>query len=172
MLALLAPLAPTQIERLDLEAMVSKTDNAVFGQIVERRVFSFDHPTAGPNLTFTALTVKGRSLADGRATTVEVIHAGGVDENGKGVWNSEAPRPEVTARGKNVVVFYKWIDNMGGDLAGNALYASHGGVYRTVEGPKGTVVLGRGEGYAVKNNQRLTSLESAVRTLRQKAQEK
>ena len=38
--------------------------------------------------------------------------------------NSEAPSADDVRIGNRVVAFYKWIDNMGGDLAGNALYAS------------------------------------------------
>ena len=54
----------------------------------------------------------------------------------------------------------------------DTLYASHGGVYRTVDGPQGVVVLGRGEGYAVKNNTRLDHLEVAIPKLREAALEK
>ena len=45
------------------------------------------------------------------------------------------------------------------------MYAGHGGVYRTVKGRKGTVVLGRGEGYAVNKNITLTDLDAEVSRL-------
>ena len=55
---------------------------------------------------------------------------------------------------------------MGGDLAANALYAGHGGVYRTVKGRKGTVVLGRGDGYAINKNIKLSDLDGEVSRIR------
>jgi hypothetical protein len=64
-----------------------------------------------------------------------------------------------------VVAFYRWTDDMGGGVPANALVAAHGGLYRTVEGPRGAAVLGRGEGYAVRSNRYLTDLESTVRRL-------
>jgi len=65
--------------------------------------------------------------------------------------------------GRRVVAFYRWADDMGGGFAANALVAAHGGIYRTVDGPLGAAVLGRGEGYAISANRRVADLESAVR---------
>jgi hypothetical protein len=55
---------------------------------------------------------------------------------------------------------------MGGDLAANALYAGHGGIYRTVKGRKGTIVLGRGEGYAIDKNTMLSDLDDEISSLK------
>ena len=151
-----------QIERLDLQKMVTRADDAVVGEIVEREVIRIDHPVDGPELYFTHLTIDGRSLVDGEELTVVVTYAGGFIDDEHGVWNSEAPTEAETALGERVVAFYQWTDNMGGDLAANALYAAHGGVYRTVEGRNGTVVLGRGEGYAVANNIKLADLDKQI----------
>jgi hypothetical protein len=164
-LALIGGTAWAQIERLDLPAMVAKTDNAVYAEITAKRVFRVDHPLDGPELFFTTLTLEGRSLRDGTALAVDVTFPGGFISETEGVHNSEAPSAEDIKLGNRVVAFYKWTHNMGGDVRGNALYASHGGLYRTVDGPKGTVVLGRGEGYAVDKNLALGELETAVRTL-------
>ena len=54
---------------------------------------------------------------------------------------------------------------MGGGVWANGLYASHGGLYRTVQGPSGPVVLGRGTGYAIARNVKLADLSTAVRTI-------
>ncbi|MFT7669301.1 MAG: hypothetical protein ACI8X5_002001, partial [Planctomycetota bacterium] len=78
------------------------------------------------------------------------------------VWNSEAPSMDDIKIGNSVVVFHKWSDNMGGDLAGHSLFAAHGGLYRTVDGPSGKVVLGRGEGYAVSTNIKVEKLDSRI----------
>ena len=63
------------------------------------------------------------------------------------------------------MAFYKHLDNAGGGLACNFLYASHGGLFRTAEGPNGTVVLGRGEGYAIDSNISVEDLTKAVKSL-------
>jgi len=161
-LATATVLGTAQIERLDLQQMVTKADNAVVGEIVGREVIRIDHETDGPELYYTHLTIAGRSLVDGEELTVVVTHGGGFIDDENGVWNSEAPTLEETKVGKNVVAFYQWTENMGGDLAANALYAAHGGLFRTVEGRSGTVVLGRGDGYAVANNIKLAQLDSQV----------
>ena len=67
--------------------------------------------------------------------------------------------------GKNVVAFYAWIDDFGGGVPTNALVAAHGGLYRTVDGPRGAAVLGRGQGFAIEANMRLAQLEAAVRQI-------
>ena len=84
-------LVTAQIERLDLSQMVAKTDNAVHGTITNKQVIRIDHPTDGPELYFTTLTVEGRSLKSGQTLTVEVTFAGGFIDDEQGVNNSEAP---------------------------------------------------------------------------------
>ena len=165
-LAAAASLGLAQIERLDLAQMISKTDNAVVGQIIDREVFRVDDPVDGPELYFTTLTVQGKSLYDGRQLTVPVTFAGGFITPDEGVYNSEAPSADDVRIGNQVVVFYKWTDNMGGQVAANALYASHGGLYRVVPGTRDRIVLGRGDGYAISSNTSLTGLTTAVAKLR------
>ena len=160
-----AALGTAQIERLDLSQMVSKTDNAVFGTITNKDVIRIDHPKDGPELYFTTLTIEGRSLRNDEAVTVDVTFAGGFIDSEHGVHNSEAPSADDVRVGNRVVAFYKWVDNMGGDLAGNALYAAHGGLFRTFEARNGTVVQGRGEGYAVPTNVGLAALKQQIVTL-------
>jgi hypothetical protein len=151
-----------QIERLNLNQMVAKTDNAVVGEITKHEVIRIDHPVDGPELYYTHLTIKGESLVNGAQTTVKVTFPGGFIDAENGVWNSEAPSDADTKVGNQIVAFYRWSDNMGGDVEGNALYASHGGLFRTIAGRKGTVVQGRGEGYAIANNVKLTTLDAQI----------
>jgi hypothetical protein len=94
-----------------------------------------------------------------------VTFPGGFVDEENGVHNSEAPSDDDIKIGNVVVAFYKWSDNMGGDVAANALYASHGGLYRTVDGPTGTVVLGRGEGYAIESNKSVEALATAIQSI-------
>jgi hypothetical protein len=63
------------------------------------------------------------------------------------------------------VAFYGWVDNMGGDVAGNALWASHGGLYQVAKAGSREVVLGKGEGYAVASNWDLPVLDREIQRL-------
>jgi hypothetical protein len=160
-----------QIERLDLPTMVNRTDGSVVGKIVHREVFRVDHPLDGPELYFTKMTIDGHSSVTGQPLEIEVTFHGGFikDKNGdivEGVYNSEAPSEDDVRIGNEVLAFYKSTTNMGGGVAGNALYAAHGGLYRIARSAQGPVVLGRGEGYAVANNVRLDALEQQMTEIR------
>lgn len=154
-----------QIERLTLDSMVQKTDDAIFGEITASEVIRIDHPVDGPELYFTHLTISGESLVTGQLVTTTVTFAGGFINEEEGVWNSEAPSADDIKIGNDIVAFSKRVENLGGGLECNALYAAHGGLYRTVEGPNGMVVLGRGDGYAISNNTLLEDLDKAITTL-------
>jgi len=162
LLGALGAAALAQIKSFTLDEMVQTADEAVYGQIVSSRVSRVDHPVDGSDLYFTTLTIEGRALSDARPTTVDVSFRGGFLDATQGVFNSEAPAAGDVQVGKRVVAFYRWADDMGGGFAANALVAAHGGIYRTVEGPQGAAVLGRGAGYAVSANVRLSHLETAV----------
>jgi hypothetical protein len=160
-------LAAAQIVRLDLRKMIASTDNAVYGTITGREVIRIDHPVDGPGLFYTTLTVEGTSLLDDKPVTVDVTFPGGFITDTEGVWNSEAPSADDIKTGNKVVVFYKWVENMGGDLAANALYGSHGGLFRTQQTRKGVVVQGRGEGYAIDQNVELSKLSANAKQIRE-----
>jgi hypothetical protein len=154
-----------QIQRLTLDQMVQATDDAIVGTIVKSKVFRVDHPVDGPELYFTTLTIQGSSLSDGRDHYVDVTFAGGFIDEHEGVWNSEAPSADEIRIGNRVVAFYGWLDNMGGDVAGNALWASHGGLYQVAGGATQPVVLGKGAGYAVSSNWELAKLDQEITRL-------
>ena len=162
LLGAITAVAHAQIKHFTLEEMVQTADGAVYGQIVGSRAFRVDHPVDGDQLYFTELTIQGKSLKDGTPTTVTVTYNGGFISESEGVFNSEAPAKDDVKVGNKVVAFYAWMDDMGGDVAANALVASHGGLYRTVEGPRGATVLGRGEGYALRHNLRMGDLEGSL----------
>ena len=159
---------PAQIKAYTLDEMVAESDGAIFGQIIGQRVFRVDHDVDGPELYFTTLTIEGTTLGDRAASTVDVTFAGGFINEEEGVFNSEAPIADDIKIGNRIVAFYAWQDDMGGEVAGNSLMAAHGGLYRTVTGPTRSVVLGRGDGYAVPFNIKVDDLDSAVRTIRDK----
>jgi hypothetical protein len=151
-----------QILKVDLGQMVASTDGAVFGTIVDKETIRIDHPVDGPELYYTTLTIKGKDLATDKAKTISVSFPGGFIDAEHGVFNSEAPAADDITVGKQVVAFHLWSDNMGGDFASNALFASHGGVYSTFESKGEVIVQGRGHGYAVPTNVHLARLQSSV----------
>jgi hypothetical protein len=163
--AVLGLAAPAQIKSFTLAEMVQTADNAVYGQIVASRVIRTDSVIDGPELYYTQLTIQGRTLADNQPISVVVTFRGGFVSETEGVFNSEAPAADDVKVGKKVVAFYRWQDDLGGGVPANALVAAHGGLYRTVDGPNGPAVLGRGTGYAVSANERLEQLASAVHLL-------
>jgi hypothetical protein len=161
----LATTAWAQIKSFTLDEMVETADSAIYGQIIDSEVFRVDDATDGSDLYFTRLTIEGQSMADATALTAQVVYHGGFIDETHGVFNSEAPAADDVRVGKRVVAFYKWADDMGGGVGANALVAAHGGLYRTVEGPRGAAVLGRGEGYAINANVRVDQIEVALRDL-------
>lgn len=161
-----AALAWASIQRHDLASMLKVADNVVLGTITQRETIRIDHPVDGPELYFTALTIEGRSLKDNQNVTVDVWFGGGFVDSDHGVHNSEAPSDDDQKIGNKVVAFYRWEPNMGGDHAGNALIAWHGGLFRTFEARNGkTIVQGRGDGYAIPLNLEVGELGTQVQAL-------
>ena len=171
-LALGATVGSAQIRALNLTQMVDAADSGVHATITSSRVFRVDHPVDGPGLYYTSLTLEGEYLHDGRPVTLDVTFPGGFLNEREGCFNSEAPSADDCKVGNEVVAFLTWRNDMGGGVAGNALVASHGGLFRTVPGPSGATVLGRGEGYAVDRNIRAADLSRAVRRLHQEKLER
>lgn len=163
-LACSASLATAQVRALTLPEMVNESDQAVYGEITSKRVQKIVAED-GRELFFTTLTVEGRLMHDATPITVEVAFPGGFIGD-EGYWHSESPSADETRVGTRIVAFYKWFAGMGEAHSANWLYANHGGLYRTVDGPRGTMVLGRGESYAVSKNLALDDLEASVTKLR------
>ena len=166
-LALGGVVPQAQIERLTLAEMTTITDNAILGTITRGKVIEVGNEREGFGLYYTVLTIEGESLYTGRKTTVDVVKRGGWIDKTKGIgsWDSESPTDEETAIGKKVVAYYKWSKNIGSGVGANFLYASHGSLFRTVEGPTGTVVMGRGDGYAIDKNMSVDNLRKATRSI-------
>ena len=164
----LCALGTAQVERFSMERMLSQTTDAVYGEIIDSDVFKVDHPIDGPDLYYTELTVEGESLLTGEAQEIRVIFPGGFIDAEHGVYNSEAPSADDVKLGNRVVVFSKWLDNIGGDVSGNRLWASHGGLFRTFTSRGRQVVQGRGDGYAVDSNVGMTDLRERITSIREK----
>ncbi|MBK8177494.1 MAG: hypothetical protein IPK67_01020 [Planctomycetes bacterium] len=163
----LAGMAVAQIVRLDLPQMVASTDDAVLGTIKAAKVFRTDGDKAGQvqELYFTTLTIEGRSLSSDGPLTVDVTFPGGMISPKQGAYNSEAPAAADIQVGNRVVAFFKHVDDLGNGLSANALYASHGGLYRVFTQRGDEIVQGRGNGYALAGNWRLADLDQEITRL-------
>ncbi|HTF89440.1 MAG TPA: hypothetical protein VK843_13590 [Planctomycetota bacterium] len=157
-----------QIVRLDLPQMVAVTDDAVLGTITASKVFRTDGNKVGqvPELYFTTITITGRSLSNDLPKTVEVTFGGGFISPTQGAHNSEAPAADDVKVGNQVVAFYKHVDDLGNGISGNVLYAWHGGLYRVFTQNGASVVLGRGNGYALSKNWKLDELDTEITRLK------
>jgi len=168
-LALLSAVGLSQIVETDLAGMMkSYADGAVVGEITKQKVFRVDHPTDGQELYFTTITIEGRAVGEKTKTTVDVTFSGGFIDPEHGAYNSESPAADDVKVGNRVVAFYKWQADYGAGRSGNSLSCAHGGLYRTVEGTKDTLILGRGKGYAVSQNTKLGALDTKVASLRKR----
>ena len=138
----------------------------MLGTITAREVVRIDHPSDGPELYYTFLTIAGTSLVDGRPLEVEVAYPGGFLDAENGAYNSVAPAEDDVRTGNRVVAFYAWEENIGGDLAANALFGSRGGLYRTYRAKGRTIIQGRGEGYAIASNMTADRCRARLREAR------
>ncbi|MGH7151261.1 MAG: hypothetical protein ACREIU_11200 [Planctomycetota bacterium] len=160
---LLAPAAWGRVvERLDLPKMVGKTDAAVLGTIVE--VTGAEVTMNGVSEVVTRVRVRGENLYTGREDEIVVTFLGGRTED-RETWCAESPTARETRVGARTLVFSKsrWTTE---GLEYNGLYAGFGGLFRVEGGPRGEVVLGRGEGYAVENNVRVSDLRDRISAIR------
>ncbi len=167
--ALFGALALAQIRSTTLSEMLTELDaKAVYGEITDSTVFRINDPVDGAELYFTTLTIEGRGVGDGTPLTVEVNFAGGFINETEGVYNSEAPAADAVKVGRRVVAFYKFQENA--PHRGNSAPCGHGAFFQTMEGPKGTVVQGRGEGFAISQNMKIGALDAAVQEIRKSDQ--
>ena len=171
-LAALGALTTAQIRQLSLYDMVEQSDRSLYGEIVSNTVHRVPGGEEDEFLYYTRLVVQGETLQGEDPITVEVCFPGGFLNEEEGYWHSESPTADEVKVGNRIVAFYKWFDGLGGRQAANWLYANHGGVYRTVDGPQGRVVLGRGQGYAVSRNLKLADLKVSARSIQREIDRK
>jgi len=154
------------IEELDLAQMISRTDSAVQGTITDVRTTAYT-PADGVQLIYTILTVEGEDLYTGQSTSVEAAFLGGTYK-GESMTVTSMPAPADYRLGNDVVIFRGAVEGWGPEID-HCVYASMGGIFRTIDTKKGLVVLGKGEGFAVDGNVRVSALKKSIRNLRQEA---
>lgn len=147
------------IEELDLGKMVAKTDLAIQGTITDVHSVKYT-PEGDDRLIYTVLTVEGEDLYSGEQVTHEVAFLGGTFE-GETMTVTSMPAPSEYRLGNEVVVFSGPVEGWGPDVD-RCVYAAMGGIFRTVDTKNGTVVLGKGEGFAVEGNVLAVDLKSQI----------
>jgi len=152
------------IEELDLGQMISRTDSAVHGTITDVRTTAFT-PEDEVQLIYTILTIQGEDLYTGQQTTVEAAFLGGTYQ-GESMTVTSMPAPADYRLGNDVVVFRGAVEGWGPEID-HCVYASMGGIFRTVNTKKGVVVLGKGEGFAVDGNVRVSALKTSISILQE-----
>ncbi|HKB16536.1 MAG TPA: hypothetical protein VKF62_10745 [Planctomycetota bacterium] len=166
-LGLPAPLLFAAIERLDLGQMVQKSGGAVAGRIESVTSTLHELPDVGEHV-FTHVRIVGTDFYTGAPADVTVSFIGGrlgdLDQ-----YCCEQPSSAELRIGNRVLAFYKWAPGMGGGAGMNGLYASHGGIFQILSGPKGDVVLGKGDGYAVSANLPFLTLQAQANAIRASA---
>ncbi|HET6203136.1 MAG TPA: hypothetical protein VFI25_10090 [Planctomycetota bacterium] len=137
------------VERLDLRLMARRTDGAVAGRIVS--TWTTSNPSPGTlGRVFTHMRIVGEDLYTGKPVDWVVSYFGGEHE-GDVQWHADMPTAADVRVGSRVLAFTKWHPTMGG-VGMRSLYALFAGIFRLEEGPRGEVVIGRGEGFAVEKN--------------------
>jgi hypothetical protein len=175
---------PARADRATLFRMLTELKaSAVHGEITGSDVVRLGDSLDGPEMYFTTLTIEGRSVGSGTPLTVEITFLGGLFDGNQGVYNLSAPAADDVRVGNRVVAFYTGSctgsgtgpgsaeGNAGGNIATNALAGVPGSVCRTAEGPRGTVVLGRGKGSVISRNMAIDALDAAVRGIHQTGRE-
>ena len=147
------------IEELDLQKMISKTDIAVQGTITDVRTVKYT-PENDDLLIYTIVTIEGTSLYDSSPITVDAAFLGGTFE-GESMMVTSMPAPSEYRLGNDVVVFSGTVQGWGPDID-RCVYASMGGIFRTIDSRNGAVVLGKGKGFAIEGNQLVSTLISDI----------
>ncbi|RMH05322.1 MAG: hypothetical protein D6702_00605 [Planctomycetota bacterium] len=167
---LLAGAALPCIKALTLQEMVSLTDAAVSGRITAVHSVLYQAAPEDRRI-YTVLTVEGADLYSGQPRTIQAAFLGGT-YGGETMNVTCMPSPDDYRLGGRVLVFSAPVEGWGPEVD-RCVYAAMGGIFRQIETPNGTVVLGKGEGTAVEKNIRLADLQAAIaKALAEKARNK
>lgn len=145
------------IKAMNLAQLMSITDDAVHGTIVDAVSIRADVPWQGA--VYTKLTIQGTSLRSGEEGLFEVVFHGSHDRSEDYII-SEMPDLKDSRKGGEVVLFIeKDVDGLG-DLG---LVHNWANLYRVESGFGQAVVVGKGKGSAFPENTALTTVRDLVR---------
>jgi hypothetical protein len=141
-----------------MREMLQVATSAVVGNIIEKTTWHGPLRGLENGADFTTLTVEGDDLVTGKQVKHQVTYIG----------TDAAPLTHMPAEsdskvGNRIVIFSKALDFEWGGRSGlNSLIAAEGGIFRIESGPKGDVVLGRGNGTAIGKNTFVSDLRTQV----------
>ena len=147
------------IEALTLSQMVQKTDAAVLGTITDVHGVRFVTDDED-RMIYTVVTIEGEDLYTGLPRTIEAAFVGGTYK-GESMLVTSMPAPSEYRIGNEVLIFSGKVEGWGPEIE-RCVYAAMGGIFRTVDTRKGTVLLGKGMGTAVERNIRLSDLRNGI----------
>lgn len=145
------------IKALNLEQLMSLTDDVVYGTIVDKEVVKLDHPWKGA--VYTKLTVQGESLRHGKEITTEIVFHGSHDPSDDYIV-SEMPELQDSRVGGKVLL----LSSKTNELGKRNLVHNLAGLYRVESGFGEPVLVGKGEGFAFPENTKLSDVRERVRT--------
>lgn len=137
--------------------MLERADSAVIGSVIEKRVWHGPLQGFDAEPEFTTLIVRGDDLIAGGQVDREITYLGSESRP-----VSDMPAESETRVGTRVVAFSKSVGAWGGRASQRSLIAAQGGVFRVEAGPKGDVVMGKGEGFAVSETVFASELRTRV----------
>jgi hypothetical protein len=168
--ALLAVGLPTvsvisaSVIELNLRQMLERADSAVVGSVTARDSWHGPHQGFADGIDFTTITVEGEDLVQGGT-----VNQGGTVKRqitylGSDTMPvSEMPTFADTKVGVRGVFFSKAVTGPWGGRNGlSSIIAADFGAFRIESGPKGEVVLGKGEGSAIATNAFVADIRKQV----------
>ncbi len=151
-------LATASIVHLTLREMLERTDSGVIGTVLEKNVWTGPLEGFEVDPDFTTVKIQGEDLIRGGQVIHEITYLGS-DKNPV----SEMPAESETRVGTSGLFFSVAVKSAWGGRTGlHSLMAAQGGVFRVESGPKGDVVIGKGEGFAVEKNVLASDLRKQV----------
>jgi hypothetical protein len=144
------------IKAMNLAELMSVTDDAVHGTIVQKETVRLDAPWQ--DAVYTQITIEGTSLRTGEVGQFEVLFHGSHERSDDYVISEMPTLQDSRLGGTTVVFFEKGVEELGGkNLAHN--WAN---LYRVEQVFGAPVLIGKGEGSAFVLNTAVTEVSSRV----------
>ncbi len=150
-----------------LADLLHHADGALVGRILASNLFRMERDAA-QEVYFTTLSLRGLPLGRGRRASqarLEISFRTGSIQAHRGLHDRQAPTPSECRVGQRVLVFHRWMRNLGQGLRGHGLVGMRSGLYG-IERRGGTDwVQGRGTGFGIAADLPLAELESRAERL-------
>jgi hypothetical protein len=164
------PVRPLKPRYRSLTDLISQADGVIIGRITRNHLFRIER---GHELEsyFTTLSIEGRPLSyrkRGGSTPsicLDVTFKGGSILENQGVFNPGAPGTDEVQVGTRVVLFHRWMKDLGAKIQGHGLAGMKGGLYLTRRLQGNTWVRGRGQGFGIANDLPLSELSARISSI-------